>query len=75
MMMFQRRTGPKYRPCWMQMLSLIFKILFKTEDTNMDVIYATLIINGSKTFAQVPERIKPRVKQVLIDLEFGELAE
>lgn len=41
----------------------------------MAVIYATLIVNGKKTFAQVPERIKPQVKQVLIDLELGDLAE
>ena len=41
----------------------------------MAVIYATLIVNGKKTFAQVPERIKSQVKQVLIDLELGELAE
>lgn len=41
----------------------------------MAVIYATLIVNGKKTFAQVPERIKSQVKQVLIDLELRELAE
>lgn len=41
----------------------------------MAVIYATLIIKGKKTFAQVPERIKEQVKQVLIDLDLPELAE
>ena len=35
----------------------------------MAIIYATLIIKGKKTYAQVPEKIKPQVKQVLIDLE------
>lgn len=41
----------------------------------MAVIYATLIIKGKKTFAQVPERIKEQVKQVLIDLDLPDLAE
>lgn len=41
----------------------------------MAVIYATLIVKGKKTFAQVPEKIKTQVKEVLIDLECPELAE
>ena len=41
----------------------------------MAVIYATLIINGKKDFADVPERIKELVKEVLIDLDCGELAQ
>ena len=40
----------------------------------MAVVYATLIIKGKKTFADVPARIKERVKQVLIDLDCSELA-
>lgn len=40
----------------------------------MAVIYATLIIKGKKTFAQVPDLIKEQVRQVLIDLECEELA-
>lgn len=35
----------------------------------MAVVYATLIIKGKKTFADVPDRIKEQVKQVLIDLQ------
>lgn len=42
---------------------------------NMAVVYATLIIKGKKNFADVPERIKEQVKEVLIDLDCGELAE
>lgn len=38
----------------------------------MAVIYATLIVKG-KTYAQVPEKIKPQVRQVLIDLECEDL--
>ena len=36
---------------------------------------ATLIIKGKKTFADVPEKIKDKVKEVLIDLDCPELAE
>lgn len=41
----------------------------------MAVIYATLIIKGRKTFAEVPERIKEQVRQVLIDLDCEYLTE
>ena len=51
---------------------LLFLILRKEVDT-MAIIYATLLIKGKKTFAQVPERIKEQVRQVLIDLECEEL--
>ena len=50
-------------------------ILFRKEVDNMAVVYATLIIKGKKTFADVPDRIKEQVKQVLIDLDCGDLAE
>lgn len=39
----------------------------------MAIIYATLIIKGKKTFAEVPDKIKEQVRQVLIDLECEEL--
>lgn len=35
----------------------------------MAVIYATLIIKGKKTMAQVPALLKAQVKQILEDLE------
>jgi len=41
----------------------------------MAVIYATLIVKGKKTFADVPEILKEQVKEILIDLEVPELAE
>lgn len=41
----------------------------------MAIIYATLIVKGKKTFADVPEKIKGKVKEVLIDLDCGDLAE
>ena len=41
----------------------------------MAVGYATLIVKGKKTFAQVPERLKEQVREILIALELPELAE
>jgi len=41
----------------------------------MAVIYATLIVKGKKNFADVPARIKEKVKQILIDAGFEYLTE
>lgn len=41
----------------------------------MAVIYATLIIKGRKTFADVPDTLKAQVRQILIDLDVPELAD
>lgn len=54
---------------------LILKILFRKEVFVMAVVYATLIIKGKKTFADVPDRIKDQVRDVLISLDCGDLAE
>ena len=35
----------------------------------MVIIYATLIVKGAKSYADVPAKIKEQVKQVLVDLE------
>lgn len=35
----------------------------------MAIIYATLIIKGKKTFADVPDKLKAQVKDVLESLE------
>ena len=54
---------------------LIIKILFRKDVKEMAVVYATLIVKGKKTFADVPARIKEQVKEVLIDLDCSALAE
>lgn len=74
--MFLRKSGKKFKQFWMliQMLNLIFW-LFRKDVKEMAVIYATLIVKGRKTFADVPAKIKDKVKEVLIDLDCGELAE
>lgn len=56
-------------------INFIPKVFFRKEVHIMAVIYATLIVKGKKTFAQVPAVIKEQVKQILIDLEVPELAE
>lgn len=55
--------------------NLIMRIMFRKDVNEMAVVYATLIVKGKKTFAEVPERIKEQVKAVLIDLDCPELAE
>lgn len=57
------------------LFQFIIKILFRKDVESMAVIYATLIIKGKKTFADVPEKIKDKVKEVLIHLDCPELAE
>ena len=54
---------------------LALTLFFGKEVKMMAVIYATLIIKGKKTFADVPERLKDQVRQLLIDLDCGELAD
>lgn len=41
---------------------------------NLSILYAQLIIRGKRTFKSVPAKLKPYVKQALIDLDAGELA-
>lgn len=57
---------------------MIFQFIikfFRKDVKEMTVIYATLIVKGKKSFADVPERIKEQVKEILIDLDCGEMAE
>lgn len=57
------------------LFQFIIKILFRKDVESMAVIYATLIIKGKKTFADVPDKLKAQVKDVLESLECPELAE
>ena len=41
----------------------------------MAELYATLIIKGVKTFAQVPRTLKAKVREILIALDLEELCE
>ena len=55
------------------LMRLIIKILFRKDVKEMAVIYATLIVKGRKTYADVPEKLKVQVKEILIDLDLSEL--
>lgn len=48
-------------------------IINRKEEKKMAVIYVALIIKGKRTFASVPETIKPQVRELLIDLELEDL--
>ncbi len=41
----------------------------------MTIIYATLIINGYKTFDDVPSVLKEEVKEILINLDCESIAQ
>lgn len=51
------------------LILLFYKLCRKEDYMIMAIIYATLIIKGKKTLAQVPALLKEQVKQILIDLE------
>ena len=48
---------------------LLLKILLRKEIQDMAVVYATLIVKGKKTLAQVPALIRAQVEEILADLE------
>jgi len=47
----------------------VLRLLFGEEVEIMAVVYATLIVKGKKTLAQVPAIIRPQVEEILADLE------
>ena len=51
----------------------IIKILFRKDVGEMAVVYATLIVKGKKTYADVPDKLKEQVKEILIDLDCSDL--
>ncbi|WP_373845710.1 CD1375 family protein [Clostridium sp.] len=53
----------------------ILKYILRKEVDEMAAVYATLIIKGLKTFAEVPELVKPKVKEALEGIDMGELAQ
>lgn len=48
-------------------------ILRRKEVETMAVIYVALIVKGKRTYADIPEVIKPQVKEILVDLELEDL--
>lgn len=41
----------------------------------MSIVYVSLIIKGKKTFAQVPDKLKDEVREILIDIDCEYLIE
>ena len=70
-------SEPRFRQSWTvtAVRSWLINLLIRKEVNEMAVVYATLIIKGRKTFADVPARLREQVRQILIDLDCGELTE
>lgn len=60
---------------WMLILNLATVILLGKGVEAVAVVYATLIVKGVKTFADVPVMLKEQVKEILIALDCAELTE
>lgn len=59
----------------LQRLRILWAFAFmKGGEKDMAMVYVTLIIKGSRTFASVPNVLKEQVKRILVDLELEELA-
>lgn len=48
-------------------------ILRRKEVETMAVIYVALIVKGKRTYADIPEVVKPQVREILVDLELEDL--
>ena len=57
------------------MLWCVMLWLNRKEVDNMAVIYAALIVKGKRTYASVPAVLKEQVKEILEDIDLGELAQ
>ena len=56
------------------MFMFLAKLFFRKEVYTMAIVYATLIVKGKKSFADVPAKIQEQVREVLIDLDCEDLA-
>ena len=57
----------------MRITELIIKFLLRKEADTMDVVLATLIVNGLRTYKKLSSSMKERVKPILIALEREDL--
>ena len=65
----------RLKSCWKKILNIILLWVLRKVVEDVAVVYATLIIKGRKSFADVPDTLKEQVRQILIDLDAPELAE
>lgn len=49
--------------------SLVLHYWSKRKETDMAVVYVTLIVKGKKSIADVPERLRKEVEELLEALE------
>jgi len=74
---FLRTFERKWKPVLLRLdeaAYIFMAVLLRKEVNDMAVVYATLIVKGVKTFAEVPETQKAKVKEILIALDCGDLA-
>ena len=57
----------------MRITELIIKFLLRKETETMDVVLATLIVKGLRTYKKLTPEMKERVKPILIALEREDL--
>lgn len=58
---------------FLRWFKIYFIILHRREVENMAVIYVALMMKGKRTYEQIPEVVKSKVKELLIDLELEDL--
>lgn len=73
--MFLKICVKLWNSFWTLILNLAAVMLLGKGVEAVAVVYATLIIKGVKTFADVPVMLKEQVKEILIALDCAELAE
>ena len=49
-------------------------IFGRKDKKDMAVIYVALIVKGLRTYKSVPEKLKPQVKELLEQLDLGDMA-
>ncbi|MBN6186395.1 hypothetical protein JQN58_05265 [Aneurinibacillus sp. BA2021] len=52
----------------------VLSLLVKGGEQTMALIATTLIVRGKMSFSDVPVTLQAQVRQMLIDLDMGELA-
>lgn len=73
--MFLKICVKLWNSFWTLILNLAAVMLLEKGVEAVAVVYATLIVKGVKTFADVPVMLKEQVKEILIALDCAELAE
>ena len=55
--------------------SILFTLFLRGDADMMAMLWAQQIMLGKRTFSQVPRLLKEKVREILIDSDFAELAE